>query len=116
VEPCRLTGEPIAFDIHHEARLFASFALGLFNLTRLWAGFAEGFNQSLNVNTFPKRLLTNCVLFTMMLSTQRNNAPVIRLLPHACTAAYPDMCDFDRHLLTSIDRTMKRSNEVHVPL
>jgi hypothetical protein len=91
-------------------------ALSLFNLTRLWAGFAEGFNQSLYVDALPERLLANCVLFTMMLSTQRNNAPVIRLLPHACTAAYPDMCDFDRHILTAIDATMERSNEVQMPL
>jgi hypothetical protein len=112
VEPCRLTGEPIAFDIHHEAKLFASLALSLFNLTRLWAGFAECFNQSLYVNAFPERLLTNCVLFTMMLSAQRNNAPIIRLLPHACTAAYPDMRDFDRHILTAIDAAMERSNKV----
>jgi hypothetical protein len=113
---CQSTGEPIAFDIHREAKLFASLALSLFNLTRLRAGFAEGFDQSFYVDAFPERLLSNYVLVPMMLSTQRNNAPVIRLLPHACTAAYPDMCDFDRHILTAIDAAMKRSNEVHVPL
>jgi hypothetical protein len=32
------------------------------NFSSLWAGFAKGFNQSLNVNTFPKGLLTHCVL------------------------------------------------------
>jgi hypothetical protein len=66
VEPCQLTGEPIAFDIHHEARLSASLVLSLFDLTRLWAGFAKGFNQSLNVGSVPKRLLTNCMLLPVM--------------------------------------------------
>jgi hypothetical protein len=42
--------------------------LSLFNLTRLWAGFAKGFYQSLNVNTFPKGLLTNCMLLVVMLA------------------------------------------------
>jgi hypothetical protein len=38
--------------------------LSLFNLTRFRAGFAKGFNQSLNVNTFPKGLLTHCMLLS----------------------------------------------------
>jgi hypothetical protein len=41
-------------------------ALSLFNLTRLWAGFAEGFNQSFNVYPLPERLLTNCMLLAVM--------------------------------------------------
>jgi hypothetical protein len=43
-------------------------ALSLFNLTRLWAGFAEGFNQSFYVNALPERLLTHYVLVSMMLT------------------------------------------------
>jgi hypothetical protein len=63
---CQLADAPTFFDAHREAKLFASLVLRLFNLTRLWAGFAKGFNQSLNVNTFPKRLLSNCVLLAVM--------------------------------------------------
>jgi hypothetical protein len=41
-------------------------ALSLFNLTRFWAGFAEGFNQSFYVDALPERLLTNCMLLAVM--------------------------------------------------
>jgi hypothetical protein len=37
-------------------------SLSLFNLTRLWAGFAKGFNQGLYVDALPERLLTDCML------------------------------------------------------
>jgi hypothetical protein len=65
--------------------------LSLFNLTRLWAGFAKGFYQSLNVNTFPKGLLTNCMLLAVMFAAQWDYSPIIWLLPHPCTATKPDM-------------------------
>jgi hypothetical protein len=63
---CQLAGAPTFFDVHHEAKQFASLALCLFNLTRLWAGFTEGFNQSFYVNALPERLLTNCMLLAVM--------------------------------------------------
>jgi hypothetical protein len=63
---CQLAGAPTFFDVHHEAKQFASLVLSLFNLTRLWAGFAEGFYQSLYVDPLPKRLLTNCMLLAVM--------------------------------------------------
>jgi hypothetical protein len=112
VEPCRLTGEPIAFDIHHEARLSASLALSLFNLTRLWAGFAEGFNQSFYVDALPERLLTNCVLLAVMFTAQWDYSPIIWLLSHPCTATIANVSAFNRHLLAIIYAAMKRSNEV----
>jgi hypothetical protein len=77
--------------------------LRLFNLTRLRAGFAEGFNQSFNVDSLPERLLTDYVLIPVMFAAQWNYSPIIWLLPHPCTAAKPDMSAFDWHLLTSID-------------
>jgi hypothetical protein len=42
--------------------------LSLFNLTRLWAGFAERFYQSFYVDAFPERLLTDYVLVSVMLT------------------------------------------------
>jgi hypothetical protein len=63
---CQLAGAPTFFDVHHEAKQFASLVLSLFNLTRLWAGFAEGFDQSLYINALPERLLTDYVLVSMM--------------------------------------------------
>jgi hypothetical protein len=63
---CQLTGAPTFFDAHHEAKQFASLALSLFNLTRLWAGFAECFYQGLYVDALPERLLTNCMLLAVM--------------------------------------------------
>jgi hypothetical protein len=116
VEPCRLTGEPIAFDIHHEARLSASLVLSLFDLTRLWAGFAERFDHGLNVDAFPERLLTYGMLLMVVVFAKRNCSPIVWLLPHPCTAAYPDVRDFDRHILAAINAAMKRSNKVHMPL
>jgi hypothetical protein len=93
-----------------------SLVLSLFNLTRLWAGFAEGFNQSLNVNTFPKRLLTNCVLLAVMFAAQWDYSPIVWLLPHPCTAAIANMSAFDWHPLATILGTMERSNKVQMPL
>jgi hypothetical protein len=43
-----------------------SLALSLFDFTRFWAGFAEGFNQSLYVDTLPERLLTDYMLLAVM--------------------------------------------------
>jgi len=116
VEPCRLTGEPIAFDIHHEARLFASLVLSLFNLTSLWAGFAERFDHGLNVDAFPERLLANYMLVPVMFAAQWNYSPIIWLLPHSCTAAITNVSAFDRHLLAVVYAAMERSNEVQVAL
>jgi hypothetical protein len=65
---CQLAGALTFFDAHHEAKQFASLALSLLNLTRLWAGFAKGFNQSLYINALPERLLTDYVLVSMMLT------------------------------------------------
>jgi hypothetical protein len=65
---CRLAGAPTFFDALRESKLFASFALSLFNLTRLWAGFAECFDQSFYVDAFPERLLTDYMLVSMMLT------------------------------------------------
>ncbi|HSG60635.1 MAG TPA: hypothetical protein VLA24_04300, partial [Pseudomonadales bacterium] len=107
---------PIAFDIHREARLSASLVLCLFNLTRLWAGFAERFDHGFYVDAFPKCLLTYGMLLLMVIFTKRNGSPIIWLLSHACTAAYPDVSHFYRHILAAINAAMKRSNEVHMPL
>jgi hypothetical protein len=63
---CQLAGAPTFFDAHHEAKLFVSLALRFFNLTHLWAGFAERFYQGFNVNAFPERLLANCMLLAVM--------------------------------------------------
>jgi hypothetical protein len=63
---CQLAGAPTFFDAHHEAKQFASLALRLFNFTRLWAGFAKGFNQGFNVDALPECLLTDCVLLAVM--------------------------------------------------
>jgi hypothetical protein len=112
VEPCQSTGEPIAFDTHREAKLFASLALSLFNLTRLWAFFAECFNQGLNVDAFPECLLTNCMLLSVMSAAQWDYSPIIWLLSHPCPATIANMGAFDRHILATIDRAMERSNEV----
>jgi len=86
--------------------------LRLFNLTSLWAGFAKRFNQSFNVNAFPERLLTNCMLLDMMGSTQWDYSPIIWLLPHPCVAAKTDMGAFNRHILTAINAAMKFPNKV----
>jgi hypothetical protein len=91
-------------------------ALSLFNLTRLWAGFAEGFNQSFYVDALPERLLTNCVLLAVMFTAQWDYSPIIWLLSHPCTATITNVSAFNRHLFTSLDRTMERSNEVQMPL
>jgi hypothetical protein len=112
VEPCQSTGEPIAFDIHREAKLFASLALSLFNLTRLRAGFAEGFDQSFYVDAFPERLLSNYVLVPVMFAAQWDYSPIIWLLPHPCTATIANVSAFNRHLLAIIYAAMERSNEV----
>jgi hypothetical protein len=65
---CQLAGAPTFFDAHHEAKQFASLALRLFNLTRLWAGFAERFDQGFYVDAVPERLLTNYMLVSVMLT------------------------------------------------
>jgi hypothetical protein len=82
-------------------------ALRLFNLTRLWAGFAECFNQSLYVNAFPERLLTYRVLLLVVVFAKRNSSPIIWLLPHASTTTYPDVRDFYWHILAIINAAMK---------
>jgi hypothetical protein len=87
-------------------------ALSLFNLTRLWAGFAECFNQSFYVDAFPERLLSNYVLVPVMFAAQWDYSPIIWLLPHPCTAAIANVSAFNRHLLAIIYAAMERSNEV----
>jgi hypothetical protein len=104
---CQSTDEPIAFDIHREAKQSASLFLRLFNLTRLWAGFAECFDQSLYVDAFPERLLTNCMLLGVMSAAQWNYSPIIWLLSHPCTAAITNMSALNRHILTAINAAMK---------
>jgi hypothetical protein len=91
-----------------------SLALRLFNLTRLWAGFAECFNQSLYVNAFPERLLTDCMLLGVMSAAQWDYSPIIWLLPHPCTTTIANMSAFDRHILATIDRAMERSNKIEM--
>jgi hypothetical protein len=81
--------------------------LSLFNLTGFRAGFAKGFYQSLNVNTLPKGLLTHCVLLTVMFAAQWDNAPIIWLLPHPCTATIANMSAFDWHPLATISGAME---------
>jgi hypothetical protein len=82
-------------------------ALRLFNLTRLWAGFAECFNQSFYVNALPERLLTDNVLVPVMFAAQWDYSPIIWLLSHACTAAITNVSAFNRHLLAIIYAAMK---------
>jgi hypothetical protein len=77
-------------------------ALSLFNLTRLWAGFAECLNQSFYVDAFPERLLSNYVLVPVMFAAQWDYSPIIWLLPHPCTATIANMSAFDWHLLATI--------------
>jgi hypothetical protein len=89
-------------------------ALSLFNLTRLWAGFAECFNQSLYVDAFPERLLSNYVLVPVMFAAQWDYSPIIWLLSHPCTATIANMSAFDRHILATIDRAMERSNKIEM--
>jgi hypothetical protein len=86
--------------------------LSLFNLTSLWTSFAKGFNQSLNVNVFPERLFTDCMLLGVMGAAQWDYSPIIWLLSHPCTAAIANMSAFNRHILTAINGAMERSNEV----
>jgi hypothetical protein len=81
--------------------------LSLFNLTRLWAGFAKGFNQSLNVNTFPKGLLTDCMLLAVMFRHNGTTRQSVWLLPHPCTATIANMSAFDWHPLATISGAME---------
>jgi hypothetical protein len=111
---CQSTGEPIVFDIHREAKQFASLFLRLFNLTRFWAGFAKRFNQSFYIDALPECLLTDCMLLSVMSAAQWDYSPIIWLLSHPCTAAIANMSAFDRHILATIDRAMKGSNEVQM--
>jgi hypothetical protein len=76
--------------------------LSLFNFTRLWAGFAECFDQGFYVDAFPERLLTDYVLVSMMFTAQWDYSPIVWLLPYPCTATQPYMSAFDWHLLTTI--------------
>jgi hypothetical protein len=87
-------------------------ALSLFNLTRLWAGFAKRLNQGFYVYALPKGLLTNCMLLAVMFAAQWDYSPIIWLLPHPCTAAIANVSAFNRHLLAIIYAAMERSNEV----
>jgi hypothetical protein len=112
VEPCRLIGEPIAFDVHREARLSASLVLCLFDLTCLWAGFAERFDHGFYVDAFPERLLTDYMLVPVMLAAQWDYSPIIWLLSHPCTTTIANVSAFNRHLLAVVYTAMERSNEV----
>jgi hypothetical protein len=103
----QLAGAPTFFDAHHEAKQFASLALSLLNLTRLWAFFAKGFNQSLNVNVFPERLFTNCMLLGVMSAAQWNYSPIIWLLSHPCTTTIANMSAFDWHIFATFYAAMK---------
>jgi hypothetical protein len=107
VEPCRLTGEPIAFDVHREARQSASLVLSLFNLTRLWTGFAERFDHGFNIDAFPERLLTDYMLVPVMFAAQWNYSPIIWLLSHPCTASITNVSAFNRHLLAVVYAAME---------
>jgi hypothetical protein len=88
--------------------------LRLFYFRCFRAGFAKRFNQPFNVDAFPERLLTDCVLLVVMGAAQWNYSPIIWLLPHACVAAKANMGAFNRHILTAIDSAMKSPNKVKV--
>jgi hypothetical protein len=77
------------------------------NFRSFRAGFAKRFNQALNVNAFPECLLTNRMLLVVMMAAQWDNAPIVRLLPHPCTAAIANVSAFNRHILTAIDAAME---------
>jgi hypothetical protein len=104
---CQSADEPIAFDIHREAKQSASLFLRLFNLTRLWAGFAKCFYHRFNVDAFPKRLLTDDVLVPVVFAAQWDYSPIIWLLSHPCTATITNVSAFNRHLLAVIYAAME---------
>jgi hypothetical protein len=84
-----------------------SLVLSLFNLTSLWAGFAECFDHSFDVDAFPERLLTDDVLVPVVFAAQWDYSPIIWLLSHPCTAAITNVSAFNRHLLAIIYAAMK---------
>jgi hypothetical protein len=81
--------------------------LRLFYFRRFRAGFAKRFNQAFNVNAFPEGLLTNRMLLIVMGAAQWDNAPIVWLLPHPCTATIANVSALNRHILTAIDAAME---------
>jgi hypothetical protein len=77
------------------------------NFSSLWAGFAKGFNQGFYVDALPERLLTDCMLLAVMFAAQWDNAPIIWLLPHPCTATIANMSAFNWHPLATISGAME---------